>query len=62
MIRHEGGRSDEVTKCVRRSKVHDKDRKGDRARVVLPVRMPPEAIANVRIRTFDGAGWWKYID
>jgi hypothetical protein len=37
--------------------------KDDGSRFSVNARcMPPEAIANVRIRTFDGAGSWKYID
>jgi hypothetical protein len=33
------------------------------SRFVVNARcMPPETIANIRIRTFDGAESWKYID
>ncbi len=33
------------------------------SRIAINARMlPPEVIADVRIRTFDGAASWKYLD
>lgn len=37
--------------------------KSDDGRVVVNARMfPPEEIRDVKVRTFDGADTWKYID
>src|SRR4029079_4778215 len=37
MMRNSGAGSDEAATWIQRSKVHDKDRKGNRSRIVLPV-------------------------
>jgi hypothetical protein len=37
--------------------------KGEDSRVAVNCRMmPPEIIAGITVRTFDGADTWKYID
>ena len=37
--------------------------KGARSRIAVNARMlPPEDIAGIRVRTFDGAKTWKYLE
>ncbi|MBT8088369.1 MAG: GFA family protein [Gammaproteobacteria bacterium] len=37
--------------------------KGERSRIAVNARMlPPEDTAGIRLRTFDGASTWKYLD
>ena len=37
--------------------------KNERSRIAVNARMlPPEKLANIRVRTFDGARTWRYLD
>jgi hypothetical protein len=48
--------------CGCMTRYEDVEKSADSRIAVNARMMPPEAIAGLRVRTFDGAETWKYLD